>query len=348
MNTSVPEFIHGRYFAVGTSASLDAELFDRDGQLVIKQVEGGEEHLVEFHVLGDRLGNLPRKLYFTDQSVFETTDNDGVDAAFGLQGKFGSQLVRAEGSVKFIVFAVVATVLALAGLYRYGLPAAASFAAWATPPAAVALIDASALDTVDRVMFSPSSMEEAEQKKYLAVFDELVVASRQEDLPLRLLFRDGGRLGANAVALPGGTIILTDQLAALSENEDEIAGVLAHEIGHVTEMHSLRQIYRALGLGFMAAVVIGDTSQLIDNVAGQVALLDTLSYSRKFEIDADTTSVEIMLNAKRDPMAFVDLLDRIFEDAGVDTDKDTSWLSTHPGNEDRRKNVQRLIDNLQK
>jgi predicted Zn-dependent protease len=160
-----------------------------------------------------------------------------------------------------------------------------------------------------------------------------------------LEFRDGGRLGANAIALPGGTIILTDQLVALAKSEDEIAGVLAHEIGHVTERHSLRQIYRALGIGFMAAVIIGDTSQLLDNVIAQAAVLDTLSYSRQFERDADAKSVELMTAAGRDPVAFISLLDRIFEKAGVDSD-DAGWLSTHPGNENRREEVQKKIDAL--
>ena len=60
-------------------------------------------------------------------------------------------------------------------------------------------------------------------------------------------------------ALPGGTVILTDQLVALAKNDDEIAGVLAHEIGHVKHRHSLKQLYRVLGIGFMISVIGGDS-----------------------------------------------------------------------------------------
>ena len=207
----------------------------------------------------------------------------------------------------------------------------ASFAAWATPTSVVALIDEGALDTVDRAVFEPSTMKESARERYRQLFAELVAASGQDPASLRLLFRDGGRMGANAVALPGGTIILTDQLAKLAKNDNEVAGVLAHEIGHVIDRHSLRQIYRALGIGFMIVIVIGDTSQLLDNVVSQLALLDTLSYSRQFETDADTVSVEIMLKTGRDPLAFVDLLERIFASTGVDANE-TNWLATHPGN----------------
>ena len=171
--------------------------------------------------------------------------------------------------------------------------------------------------------------------------------SGETSLPLKLLFRDGGRLGANAIALPGGTIILTDQLVALAEKDDEIAGVLAHEIGHVTGRHSLKQIYRVLGIGFMITIIGGDSGQIVEDVIAQAVAIESLSYSRNFEIDADRQSVAIMVEAGRDPMAFVDLLDRILGQSSKDAkDTDTGWLSTHPGNADRRKEVAAYLESL--
>ncbi len=345
MNSSIPKKLAGRYFPTGTSASHHALLEGRGEKLAVTGIEGADDVLVQFAELGDRLGNLPRKIYFTDGSVFECPENDAVDLVFGKDKHLSSRLTKLEGSWKFVLAACVATVILIAGIYRYGLPVAANFAAWATPSSAVALIDDGALDTVDRVMFNPSAMGEDDRARYTSLFAELVEASGNDPSNIKLLFRDGGRLGANAVALPGGTVILTDQLAELAENDDEIAGVLAHEIGHVFGRHSLRQIYRALGIGFMVAIVIGDTSQLLDNVVGQLALLDTLSYSRQFETDADSTSVKIMLKAGRDPVAFVDLLDRVFGSIGVDGNE-KSWLSTHPGNDNRRENVKKQVERL--
>lgn len=343
--TSLPEKLYGRYFPPGTAESFDATLEERGGDLIVTINDTQEETLVVFHELGDRLGSLPRKIAFQDGSVFECPDNDAVDLAFGKGRHFASRLTKAEGSLKFAVIACIATIFLIAGIYRYGLPILATVAAWATPTTMVELIDDGVMDTVDQVLFNPSNMAVQEQEKYRTVFVELLDAAELDQSRFDLLFRDGGRLGANAMALPGGTIIMTDQLAELSEHEDEIAGVLAHEIGHVTERHSLRQIYRALGIGFMIALVIGDTSQLLDNIVGQAALLDTLSYSRQFEADADTESVRIMLRAGRDPVAFVDLLDRIFEDAGIES-QESGWLSTHPDNEDRRENVEQQVERL--
>ncbi len=345
-DSTIPQQLTGRYFAPGGSASVDANLRDNGADLVVTEVASGEVHHVQFRELADRLGSLPRKIYFQDGSLFECADNDAVDLAFGKDRHFATQLTKAEGSWKFAIVALVLTVVSLAGLYRYGLPAAASFAAWATPDAVVELINKGALDSVDRAFLKPSTMPEADRQRYRAIFAELAEASGEDVTRFDLQFRDGGRIGANALALPGGTVILTDQLAKLAKNDDEVAGVLAHEIGHVIEQHSLRQIYRALGIAFMASVIIGDTSQLIDNVIAQAAVLDTFSFSRAFEHDADEVSVEIMIKAGRDPVAFVDLLERIFEEAGVDGN-DTNWLSTHPGNEDRRENVMERIEQLQ-
>jgi predicted Zn-dependent protease len=159
-----------------------------------------------------------------------------------------------------------------------------------------------------------------------------------------LILRDGGRLDANAFALPGGTIVVTDQLVKLAQSEDEYAGVLAHEIGHVQNRHQLQQIYRLLGISFMIGLIGGDSSQIIDQVIGQAATLQSLAYSREFENDADKRSVEIMVKAGRNPVAFVALLERITKD--IPGTKRTNWLSTHPGNEDRRKSVTEIAKSL--
>ena len=62
------------------------------------------------------------------------------------------------------------------------------------------------------------------------------------DHDIRIVFRKGGRLGPNAFALPGGTIIFTDEMIMLSEHDDELLAVLIHEIGHVVHRNGMRTI----------------------------------------------------------------------------------------------------------
>lgn len=348
---STPTELQGRYFAQGASKAHDAKLTSSalGTRLVVPEINLDVD--VEIEEIGDRLGNIPRKIKLAEKGVFECPDNDAIDALLGRENHFASKLSRAEGSYKFVFIAVIATFISIFGIYRYGLPAAASFAANVTPTGVIELIDENTKKTVDQVLFRESKLSEERKQELTALFEELVEISGQTEPPMKLEFRDGGRLGANAIALPGGTIILTDQLEALVENEDEIAGVFAHEMGHVEHKHSLRQIYRALGVAFMIAVIGGESDQIVEEVLGAAVLIDSFSYTRDFETESDFHSVEVMLKAGRDPVAFVDLLDRLLQSHGIEIkegdEPDTGWLSTHPGNKDRRADVETYVQKLQ-
>lgn len=335
--------LSGRYYPAGASASVSARLQqDERGHRILADGEG-EARPVEIAGISEPLASLPRRITFADGSLFETTDHGGVKRMFGSRG-FSAWLHRAEANPRTVAVLALATIAILWGMFVYGLPAAASVAARLTPPVALTAIDRGALNTVDRAFFSDTALDAGRRAEISAQFARLVDLSGQEHPRPRLLFRDGGRLGANAFALPGGTVVLTDQLVGLASNDDEIAGVLAHEIGHVVHRHSLKQIYRVLGVGFLIGVASGDTSQLVEEVATQAALLQNFSYSREFEEESDRYSVELMLRAGRDPVAFVDLLDRITRDAP--SARQTNWFSTHPGTEDRRGAVEALAEEL--
>lgn len=336
--------IEGRYFPPSSSQAVPARLWSVSGEMrLMLQGEVAPRHprLVS---VSDRLGSIPRKFAFHDGGVFEAPADADVDGMMSSHGSFFSRLSRLEAHKGFVAGAVVLTLVLLVGLYRWGLPALATGAAIATPSALLSTMDAGVLQTVDRAFFKPSALAESEHERITAIFAELAAISGQKQPELELLFRDGGRLGANAFALPGGTIVITDQLIGKADNDDEIAGVLAHEIGHVQRRHSLQQIYRVLGLTFMIGVIGGDSSQIVDDVVGQAAALQSLAYTREFEADADRRSVEIMVKAGRDPLAFVRLLERVT--AGVPGAKKTGWMSTHPGADDRRKAVGEYAEKL--
>jgi len=338
-----PVELHGFYFPAGTSRRVDATLVSVGESFQIREHDDAITHDVDLAELTDRLANVSRKIVFTDGSVFECADNDAVDMAFGQHRAFSSNLSRAEGSWKIVTAALAGCVVLLVGLYVYGIPLLARGAVAVTPSAALTLMDRSVLETADRAVFDESNLPPNRQRELGALFNELVEASGLDDPRPTLLFRDGGRIGANAVALPGGTVILTDQLEALAENDDELAGVLAHELGHVEENHGLRQLYRSLGIAFMVSVIAGDGGQLFEDLVAQAALLDTFSYSRRFEYEADEYSVELINQVGRNPQGFVDLIERVFKEAGVDGDG-SNWLSTHPGNDERRERVREILE----
>ena len=336
--------IEGRYFQPEAARAEPARLWGERGDLRLMVGDDETVHRPVLVSVSDRLGNVPRKLTFADGGVFEALPDADVDSLLDSHGSFFTRLSRLEASWKFVAVACVATLLLLAGLYRYGLPALAAGAAAVTPNIVVQSMDKGTLETVDRLLLSQTKTSAARQSEVKALFDDVAKASGHVDPPLNLLFRNGGRVGANAFALPGGTIVITDELIKLAKSDDEIAGVLAHEIGHVAGQHSLKQLYRVLGISFMIGVIGGDSGQLVDDVVSQASALQTFAYTRQFEADADRQSVETMIRAGRNPLAFVDLLDRIGNDRpGSD---ETGWLDTHPGNKDRRAATEALAKEL--
>ncbi len=336
--------VQGRFYETGSAAVQDAKLQKNGDILQLVLDSEGSLQTVEIESVSDRLPGIAHKIVLKDMGVFECSDNHGIDAMMGTGNSFFSRMTRVESSLPLVFVFAVLSVVILISLFRFGIPALANGAAKVTPTSVLALMDTSSMQIVERAIFSKSEIPEKRRDEIKILFDSLIKQAGQEKLPFRLLFRNGGKLGANAIALPGGTVIITDQLVKLAKSDDEISGVLAHEIGHGELRHSLRQIYRVLGIGFMISVVGGDSGQLVEDVVAQAVALGNLSYTRSFEIEADHRSAELMVGMGRDPFAFINLLKRITKDKGDKSE--TNWYSTHPSAFDRMANVKKFVDSL--
>lgn len=153
----------------------------------------------------------------------------------------------------------------------------------------------------------------------------------------------------NAMALPGGYIYVTRGMLAHLNNEDQLAIVLAHEIGHVAARHAARQAWQQkIGQGLLlgGAVLsqgLGLPAENILNLGGMAAQLVFLRYSREDELEADKLGAEYGSAAGYDPrevIPFFQTLDRIQEKEGQGM---PSFLATHPNPGDRIQRIQQLI-----
>ncbi|MBR1121213.1 M48 family metallopeptidase [Bradyrhizobium lablabi] len=135
----------------------------------------------------------------------------------------------------------------------------------------------------------------------------------------------------NAFALPGGKVFLFDGLLAKAENPDEIAGVLAHELGHLKHRDNMRGLIYNGGTSFLIGLLFGD-------ITGSSALifasrtLVTASHSREQEGNADTFAIELMQKLGRSAKPMGELLFRV---TGKEGGRGLSILSGHPFTEDR-------------
>ena len=148
----------------------------------------------------------------------------------------------------------------------------------------------------------------------------------------------------NAFALPGGHIIVTHKLIEKAESADELAGVIAHELGHVVERHPMIGTLENLGLNAVTTLVTGGSNNMVTSSA---AMLAALSYSRDLESRADTRGISMLTRARISPRGFAAFFERL-EAAADDAAKDAhnngggffsfalpTLLSSHPASPDR-------------
>ena len=137
----------------------------------------------------------------------------------------------------------------------------------------------------------------------------------------------------NAFAIPGGYVYFTRGILAYINNEAELAGVMGHEIGHVTARHSVSQITRsqAAQIGLGAASILSPTVGKFGDLAGGALGVWFLKFGRDDERQADQLGVEYAARAGDDPREvsnFFDVLRRLSETS--DRETMPGWLSTHP------------------
>lgn len=141
----------------------------------------------------------------------------------------------------------------------------------------------------------------------------------------------------NAFAMPGGVIVVHTGLLRQASDPGELAGVLAHEVQHVEQRHSLRQMISSLGWGALVGVTIGDISAVAAMVAHQAG---TLYFSRDMEEEADRLGLYALQRAQIRPDGMLSFFQKL------DNDKQTAapgWLSSHPQTALRAQGLAQLI-----
>ena len=139
----------------------------------------------------------------------------------------------------------------------------------------------------------------------------------------------------NAFALPGGKVYLFDGLLAKAQNPDEIAGVIAHELGHLRHRDGTRNLIYNGGTSFLVGLLFGDVTGSSALIFASRSLV-TASYSREAEQNADTFSIDLMHKLGRPTKPMGELLFRV---TGKEGSNALSFLANHPLTEDRLKRM---------
>jgi len=178
------------------------------------------------------------------------------------------------------------------------------------------------------------------------------LVSQLESTPFEFNFYLINVLDPNAYALPGGYIFVTTGLITLAENEHEVAGVLSHEISHVTQRHISQMIERSkrMSIATLAAIIAaalvgggGKVSAAATMTAVAMAEAQALKYTRENEVDADHNSLQYMLKGGYDPGGLLSFLTKLQKVALASAPQIPPYLSTHPVTENRIALLENLI-----
>jgi Zn-dependent protease with chaperone function len=154
----------------------------------------------------------------------------------------------------------------------------------------------------------------------------------------------------NAFAVPGGHVFIFTGLLEASKRPEQLAGVVAHEIAHVTRRHSMRNIISSAGLWVLISSLFGDAEGIVSVLADGSQFLIGQKFSRDFEREADDTGWGYLVAANVDPRGMIEF----FETMKAEQDKTSAgrmantldFLSTHPATDERMKRLRAKWDAL--
>lgn len=143
----------------------------------------------------------------------------------------------------------------------------------------------------------------------------------------------------NAFALPDGHLVLNSQLIIESKNQEELLGVISHELAHIQLDHINEKLTQEIGLTVLLSAISGSNNQVIGNI---VHTLSSTAFDRKKEEEADLTAIIYLEKANVNPIPFADFLRRISKNES--NTEFENWISTHPNSKERSKSVFRKIN----
>ena len=319
-----PSRLSVRYFDGRSSRAQAAVAWLDDGQLYLLgpavrlTVPLKEVRWPERTQRGPRVAQLP------EGGCMQSSDAAAWDAWLREVGRGDSAVVRLQQSWRAVFVSLVLLVLLTVAGYVWGLPWVSREVADRVPDSVEAKVGEvvwAQLEDFTR----PSQLPEPERRAIEQAWDKVLNTHRAAEAargvvvrPTRLLIRHSEDIGPNALALPGGAMLLTDDMVRLLQHDTRvIAGVLGHELGHVQHRHGMRMLVQVSVMGAASSLLWGDFSGILATVP---LWLGQAHYSREAERESDAYSVQVLRASGIAPTVMVSLFERLdlFERCGDD------------------------------
>ena len=270
----------------------------------------------------ERTRHGPRITRLPDGGSLQAPDAAAWDVWVREGGRSDSVVVRLQQSWRAVLVSLALLVVITAAGYVWGLPWLSREIADRLPDSVEASVGEVVLSQLDEVV-DPSQLSQDEQRTIEQAWQDVLsthraaLSARGAPLrPTRLMIRHSKAIGPNAMALPGGAMLLTDDMVRLVDHDTKVlSGVLGHELGHVQHRHGMRMLVQAGVMGLVSSLIWGDYSGLLATVP---VWLGQAHYSREAERESDDYSLAVLRDAGVSPEVMVTLFERLrlFEHCG--------------------------------
>jgi len=305
-----------------------------DARLAI--VEGGARAvLAQSEVLVDPpVPGVSRRLTLPGGATIETADHAAVEASWPTRDKVARAAFWLESRWSMAGVAVSITAGLAWLIIADVLPLAAEPIARSIGPRIEHAIGAQTLKSIDATFAQPSRLPAAQRDEIEQKFAAFIEGEPELD-GVDLEFRRMS--GPNAFALPGGTIVVADEMVDFVQSDDELLAVLAHELGHLRARHAVRLVLQRSGIAVLITAIAGDAAGMTFLAAAMPAALLNAGYSREFEIEADRYAYGHLSRHGGSPQALAGILRRFANDQHTADGRDllARYLNSHPDLEER-------------
>jgi predicted Zn-dependent protease len=274
---------------------------------------------------------------FSGEQVKLEIGTDPVMAVVVNTKGFASEMQRAfpglnptvkghEQTTRFALWSLAALAVA-AVVYILGAPVAASWAAEKVPREWEAMLGGQMVKSL--APESKQCVDPAAVAATGALFNRLTTAAASPYKFSMVILQDDM---VNAFAAPGGFVVVTSGLLKATETPEQFAGVLAHEIQHITKRHTTRGILREAPMRLALASLFGSSGETVGKMAGDIG---ALSYRRGDESEADSEGLRLLQTAGIDPVGMVEFMRILEKQPGGSAGSLLKYVSSHPPSAER-------------
>ena len=132
--------------------------------------------------------------------------------------------------------------------------------------------------------------------------------------------------------MPNGHLVIYSGLIKNSDNQEELSGVVGHEIAHINLNHVMKKLVKEIGLSVLISMTTGNSGYEV--IKETAKMLSSSAFDRSLEKEADIKAVDYLVQAKINPEPFAEFLFKLSDEENTAT-KYLTWISTHPDSRER-------------